>query len=108
MENTLYIQLAPIRLRPGIDEAALIEASEAFDRDFVRKQSGVIRRHLVRGKAGGYADLVFFESREAAEKVWEAEASSPECAAFFAIMEAPDPNLPDMGVLSFQLIKTYE
>ncbi len=108
MEKTLYIQLAPITLKRGFDEAALIEASDAFDRDFVSKQKGVLRRQLVRARSGGYADLVFFESKDAADKVWEAEASSPECAVFFSIMEAPDPSQPDMGVLSFELIKTYE
>jgi hypothetical protein len=40
--------------------------------------------------------------------VLEAELASPECAAYFSLMETPDENLPDMGVLSFEHIKTYE
>jgi hypothetical protein len=27
---------------------------------------------------------------------------------FFGIMEPPDPNLPDMGVLAFEHVKTYD
>ncbi len=30
MKNSMYIQLAPIQLREGIDEAKLLETSEAF------------------------------------------------------------------------------
>jgi hypothetical protein len=62
---------------------------------------------LVKAKHGGYADLVFFESKEDADRVAEIEATSPECFEFSKIMEAPDQSLPDMGVLSFEHIKTY-
>lgn len=107
MSKTTFIQLAPITLGPGVSEADLLRASDAFEADFVRKQKGIVRRHLLRRKEGGYADLVFFESREAADKVLEAEMSSPECAAFFSIMAPPDQALPDMGVESFEVVKIY-
>ena len=108
MSNKMYVQLAPIRLKPGVDEKQLLAASDAFERDFVRKQQGIKKRVLLRGKHGGYADLVFFESKEDADRVAKAEETSEECARLFGIMEAPDPSLPDMGVLSFEQVKTYE
>jgi hypothetical protein len=108
MSKTTYIQLAPIALKPGVSETQLLQASDMFDKAFVKKQDGIIRRHLLRAKTGGYADLVFFESKQAADKVRENEMSSPNCAAFFSIMEVPDETAVDMGVLSFEPIKTYE
>lgn len=108
MKNSMYIQLAPIQLREGIDEAKLLETSEAFHTNFVSKQKGILRRILVKAKHGGYADLVFFESKEAADRVAEAEATSEHCLALFQILQPPDPSLPDMGVLSFEHVKTYE
>ena len=108
MKNTMYIQLAPIQLKEGIDEAKLLESSEVFQRNFVSKQQGVLRRILVKAKHGGYADLVFFESKDAADRVAEAEAPSEHCLALFQILQPPDPSLPDMGVLSFEHVKTYE
>jgi hypothetical protein len=108
MSTSTYIMLAPATLKPGVDEKTLIAASDAFDRDFVKKQKGVLRRQLLRTKHGGYADLVTFESKEAADKVIEAEMTSPDCAKLFSLMEMPDASVPDMGVLSFELIKTYE
>jgi hypothetical protein len=104
----MYVQLAPIRLKGGIDEKKLMEASDVFERDFVSKQQGITKRLLLRGKDGSYADLVFFESKSAADRVAEIEATSPACHTFMSIMEAPDESLPDMGILSFEHIKTYE
>jgi hypothetical protein len=103
----MYIMLAPARLKPGVDEATMISASDKFETDFVRKQAGIVRRHLLRGKDGDYADLVFFESKEAADRVIEAEMTSPDCALFFSLMEM-DESAPDIGVLAFEQIKSYD
>ena len=108
MSNKTYVVLAPIQLKPGIDEKQLLAASDEFERDFVKKQRGITKRMLLRGKHGGYADLVFFESKEDADRVAKIEETSEECARLFGIMEPPDPNLPDMGVQSFEHVKTYE
>ena len=108
MSQELYVLLAPIRLKDGVDESALVRASDVFEANFVRKQRGIVKRLLLRAKDGRYADLVFFASKADADRVVEAEATSQECLEYFRIMEAPDESLPDMGVLSFQHIKTYE
>jgi hypothetical protein len=104
----MYVQLAPIRLRNGFDEKALLEASDVFEVSFVSKQKGIMKRLLLKSKDGSYADLVFFESEADADRVAEVEATSEACHEFGKIMEAPDLSLPDMGVLSFEHIKTYE
>ncbi len=101
----MYVMIAPIELKPGVDEATLLSASDAFDNDFVRKHPGIVRRHLLRAKNGGYADFVFFENKEVADRVLEAEATSPECVIFFGLMVMPDD--PDMGVLSYDEVKVY-
>lgn len=104
----MYVQLAPIRLKDGIDEKALLKASDTFEVSFVSKQKGIVKRLLLKGKDGSYADLVFFESKDDADRVAAIEATSPACHEFARIMEAPDQGLPDMGVLSFEHMKTYE
>ena len=108
MIKRIYVQLVPVRLRDGLDAATLLEASDTFQRSFVSKQDGIMKRMLLKGKNGGYADLVFFESKDDADRVAKIEQTSPECLEFSKIMEAPDESLPDMGILSFEHIKTYE
>lgn len=56
--------------------------------NFVRKQTGVVKRMLLRGKYGGYADLVFFRSKDDADRVAKIEETSVECLELFKIMEA--------------------
>ncbi|WP_210481551.1 hypothetical protein [Naasia sp. SYSU D00948] len=83
-------------------EAALLDASAEFETGFVQKQDGIVRRVLVRDGAGGYADLVFFESAEAMEKVIEAEQDDEVCARFSSIMV-------DGGEYRvFEVLRTYE
>lgn len=108
MKHASYIQLAPIQLKPGVGEAELLATSAAFQEHFVSKQQGIIRRILVRAKHGGYADLVFFEDKAAADRVAEAHATSEHCQALFDLLLPLDASLPDMGVLSFEHVATYE
>jgi hypothetical protein len=100
--------MVPVQLNDGVDEKALLEVSDQFHAAFVSKQRGVVKRILLRSKGGGYADLVFFESQEDAERVAAAEQSSPECLEFLKIMKPPAADLPDMGVLSFEHLRTYD
>ena len=106
--NGPYVVLAPIQLKDGLSEAALIKASDAFQTGFVSRQPGILRRLLLRAKDGSHADLVFFASKQAAERVVEAERTSAACHAYFEIMQIPEGVSPDMGVLSFEHVKTYE
>jgi hypothetical protein len=103
----MYVMLAPAKLKSGVDEATMLAASDQFEKNFVKKQPGIVRRHLLRDGNGNYADLVFFESKDAADNVVQAELASPECALFFSLMEM-DESAPDMGVLAYEQIKAYD
>lgn len=104
----MYIQLAPGKLKAGISEEAALKASDEFEENFVKKQKDIIKRILLKGKDGTYADLVFFENKEAADRVAEVEQQGhPACMAFFQLWEM-DETKPNMGVLSFEEIKTYD
>jgi hypothetical protein len=104
----MYIQLAPGKLKAGVSEAVALKASDEFEENFVKHQKGIIKRIFLKGKDGTYADLVFFEDKAAADKVAEVEQQGhPACMAFFQLWEM-DETKPDMGVLSFEEIKTYD
>jgi hypothetical protein len=104
----MYIQLAPGKLKAGVSEEMARKASDEFEENFVKHQKGIIKRIFLKGKDGTYADLVFFENKEAADRVAEVEQQGhPACMAFFQLWEM-DETKPDMGVLSFEEIKTYD
>ena len=106
--NGPHVILAPIQLKDGVSEKTLIEASDAFQASFANGQQGILKRLLLRASDGSYADLVFFASKEAADGVIEAELASEACADYFKIMQIPEDMPPDMGVLRFEHMKTYE
>ena len=108
MTSTPCIVLAPIRLKDGVDEATLTKASDIFQRDFVAKQDGILKRMLLKGADGDYADLVFFANEDEAARIAKLEESSPECGAFFEIMKMEDATPPELRIRSLQHIKTYE
>lgn len=100
------MELAPFRLRPGVTEEQLVEASAALQRDFVSKLPGFLSRTLLRATDGSYLDVVWWASREAAQGAVNAAAESKTCAAFFALMDA-DVSDAGAGVDLFTEVAKY-
>ena len=83
---------ASFKLAEDKTEADLISASDRFQEAFVSKQTGVLRRELIRTGDRAYIDIVQFRSQDDAEKVIEEEAHSEECHAFFSVMDMGEMN----------------
>lgn len=103
---TVVIEWAPFRLQSGVDEAALLRASEALQHDFLAHQPGFIRRELLRGGNAEWVDLVYWASEEAANIAMKAAAESPVCYEYFHLMDAEHAD-PGAGVLHFRRVMTY-
>jgi hypothetical protein len=69
MNKNGVIEWAPFTLVEGIDEAKLLQASQALQADFLSQQKGFLRRELLKGKDNAWVDLIYWESPEAAEQV---------------------------------------
>ena len=106
--DTVVIEWAPFRLAAGVSEAALLDASEALQRDFLQHQPGFLGRELLRGPDGQWADLVVWESRAAAERIMPAMGASPACHAYFALMQGASTADPGAGVLHLERVRRYE
>jgi len=98
----MVIAFAPFRLKDGITEQQLLAASDAFETDFVRHQTGILRRVLVKDDKSGFADIVFFDEIAAIDRVVEAERASDVCAPFLALMDE------DGDHRVYEVLKTYE
>ena len=100
------LEWAPFRLKPGVEEATLLDASERLQRDFLVRQDGFMRRELIKGAEGAYVDLVWWESFAASQAAMKKAASSPACRAYFATMDCSDGD-PGDGVLLFSIVGSY-
>ena len=69
----MVIEWAPFTLKPGVTETALLAASEELQRDFLARQSGFLRRELMRDGAQ-WTDLVYWDSRDALQQAMLAVA----------------------------------
>lgn len=104
MSQTITV-LAPIKLAAGKTEQELLAASEAFEREFVRRQPGVLRRELVRKGEGEYIDIIQFRSAEDMAAIMDLERTSPVCHALFAVMDMTGTSNCDMAI--YASLATY-
>lgn len=108
MTQNVIVEWAPFTVKDGVDDAQLIAASEALQNEFLSKQSGFIRRELLKGENGQWVDLAVWESREHAERAVQNAAESPVCFRYFQLMADADHDDPGEGVSHFERIKVYE
>jgi len=101
------VEYAKFTLKEGVTDTQIIAASQKFEEGFLVKQSGYIKRDLLHLKGREWADIVYWASREDAEKVLKACEKSPVCGEYFSIMEPFDPKLPNGGVIHLDLVKSY-
>lgn len=103
MSKKLTIEWAPFQLAEGVDEATLLAASERLQQEFLGKQDGFIRRDLIRVSEGQWADIVYWDSRNAAELAARNVGESPVCLRYFELMVVDD----GASVSHFEVAKTY-
>jgi len=103
--TTAVTILATIKLAAGKTEADLLIASDIFEKEFVSKEAGVIRRELVRKSDNEYIDIVQFRSRKDMEAVMEKEKTCQICHQFFSIMDMSDMDEPPVAI--YPSLATY-
>jgi hypothetical protein len=109
LANTKFIvEWAPFTLAAGVDEAALIEASNALQTDFLSKQRGFVRRDLLKGRDNQWVDIVYWSSRQEADQASKNAANSPACHQYFSLMAGTNHDDPSGGVLHFEQVKVYQ
>ena len=80
------IEWASFRLKAGVEEEAMLAASETLQEQFLEPLPGYLGRETIR-MDGGYADLVRWASRAEADAAMSKAAESTACAAYFALMD---------------------
>jgi hypothetical protein len=103
----VLVEWAPFRLAEGAGEAALLEASEALQRDFLRHQPGFVRRELLRDEAGQWVDLVVWADHASAMAAMSAAASSEHCHAYFHLMAGGQDMDAAAGVVHLRRVRVY-
>jgi hypothetical protein len=106
-QATPTIEWAPFTLAEGVDEAALLAASEALQRDFLSKQRGFLHRELLKGSDGQWVDMIYWESRDAVRQAMDKVETSAVCQSYFTLMVLPSEDDPSSGISLFDLVQRY-
>lgn len=98
------VEWAPFSLKPGVTPAALLDASDALQRDFLAPAPGFLRRELV-ADGNRYVDIVWWRDRVALDRAMATVAASPACNAYFALMNTSADGAAAMEI--FATVKRY-
>lgn len=105
----VVIEWAPFRLRDGVCETELLEASSAIQREFLYRQPGFVRRELARSDDGLWTDVVHWASGEMAQAALAAAPSSAACRGYFQLMAGADGGAdPGEGLVLFRRVREYQ
>lgn len=84
---TSTIEWAAFVLKPGVSEQQMRQSSADMQTAFLDRQPGFVWRQTVRLSQGHYADVVMWQSHEAAKAAMSKAGASPACAAYFKLMD---------------------
>ena len=105
------IEWAPFKLREDVPEVTLIEASLRMQVEFLNQQPGFQRRELLKLAPGNFVDLVWWETRAAAEAMMRIAGEHQVCVDYFGLMQfdAPPPGAGagEGGVTHLIQLATY-
>ena len=107
MKSRFTVEWAQFRAAPGVDEATLLRASRDLQLEFLDRQDGFVRRELLKGPDGTWADLLYWESRDAADRALRNAAGCPACSRYFALIAAGDEGGPDAAPLHLEQVESY-
>lgn len=86
MTAPMVVEFARFKVQDGITDAEFLKVSAAFESDFLSQQAGYVRRDVLRGEGQVWVDLLYWESKEAAEAVFAAAQNNPAAGAYFSKM----------------------
>lgn len=104
--NEVTVEWAPFVIKDGVTNEHLIRAAQNVEENFLKNQKGYIKRALLKGKEGGWVDIVYWKSEEDAKKAATAAYTSPICFDYFALMKGAEQSEVS-NVQHFQVIKSW-
>src|SRR5262245_53449485 len=107
MSSKVVVEWAPFRIADGVSVEQLLAASRELQESFLAGRRGFLRRELLRGKAGGWVDLVHWADQQAADEAMKAAAESPICLRYFHLMAGAETVAAGTDVLHFDSAATY-
>lgn len=105
--NNHVIEFAPFRLVEGVDESALLVASDALQAEFFNQQKGFLRRDLVKAADGTWADVAYWDSMESVQQAMQNAHNNPAALQYFQLMAETEQSDLSSGMMLLSVVKSY-
>lgn len=86
MTESLTVEIASFKLKPGVDDAAFLNAAEAMAPD-LRAVPGFVRRELLHSDENLWVDLVHWRSLSEALAAMDVMMTTPSAGPFMAALD---------------------
>ena len=84
MSKQFIVEITQFKLVDGVTEESFLQDATNVQKGFLEKQAGYAgTRQLLKGDAGEWVDIVYWESLENAQKAQEAAMGSKTCMPMF-------------------------
>ena len=83
----LTVEWAPFEVKQGVSDKVLLRAAQSVETEFLVHQKGYIKREILKGSDGKWADIVYWQSQIDADKATQAAYKSDICYTYFALMK---------------------
>jgi len=101
------IEYAPFVIKDSVSIEILLKSANDLQVNFLQKQVGFIKRELVKKSDNEFVDIVYWKSKEDAEKAGKNAANSPFCFSYFQLMKDAEHSKIDVNVSHFEIIQDY-
>ena len=81
------VEWAPFIIANGVTEQQLIIAADRVNHKFLIKQSGFIKRELIKKSDVEYADVIHWNTKKEAAAAAEKTFNCSECSEYFKLMD---------------------
>lgn len=102
--NGRVMEFAPFRLKPDVSETTLLDAAAKMQECFLERQPGYLSRELMRGRDGGYVDVIWWRSHADAAAAIPKVHASKDCLDYFEHMQVDVANA-GTSVLHFEQMR---
>lgn len=100
------VEWAPFEIKSGVSDEKIIRAAQAVEDGFLAKQSGYIKRSLLKGSNHQWVDIVYWKSEDEAHSAAAKAMESPICFQYFALMKQSE-NAEVSNVQHYTIAKSW-
>ena len=106
-KDLIAVEWAPFVKANGVTDQQLIVAADRVNLEFLTKQSGFIKRELIKKSDIEYADIIHWNTKKEAVAAGEKVFNCNECNEYFKLMDMEASTNAGKGFSHYEILKKW-